>query len=116
MVRCQKYIEIIEEEKLLDNTAAVGNQILSSLVQFEKKYPGFVTNARGMGMFLALDLPDTETRNACLKSFYKNHMLTLASGARSLRLRPTLSMSKEEGKEFINRIETTFDEMFASRK
>jgi len=116
MVRCQKYIHIIKEDKLLENTAIVGAQILSSLVEFEKKFPGIVTNARGRGMFMAIDLPDTETRNLALKAFYQHNMLTLASGARSLRLRPALSMTSEEGKEFIRRMEHTFKDMFINVK
>jgi len=113
MVRCHKYIEIINEEKLLENTVTVGSQILSSLVEFEKKFPGIVTNARGRGMFMAIDLPDTETRNKAMKAFYEHNMLTLASGTRSLRLRPALSMTQDEGKEFIKRMEQTFNDMFS---
>ncbi len=113
MVRCKKYIEIIEEDHLLENAATVGAAILSSLVEFEKKFPGIVTNARGRGMFMAVDLPDTETRNRALKAFYDHNMLTLASGTRSLRLRPALSMSKAEGQEFIKRMENTFLDMFS---
>jgi len=112
MVRCQKYIEIILEDKLLDNAAQVGEQILASLVEFEKKFPGIVTNARGRGMFMAIDLPDTETRNKAIKEFYEHNMLTLSSGTRSLRLRPALSMTKEEGHEFIKRMDKTFHHMF----
>jgi len=112
MVRCQKYIEIILEDKLLDNAAQVGEQILASLVEFEKKFPGIVTNARGRGMFMAIDLPDTETRNKAIKEFYEHNMLTLSSGTRSLRLRPALSMTKEEGYEFIKRMDKTFHHMF----
>jgi 4-aminobutyrate aminotransferase-like enzyme len=48
MVRCQKYIEIIEEEKLLANVEKVGNEILNGLIEFEKKFPGIITNARGL--------------------------------------------------------------------
>jgi acetylornithine/succinyldiaminopimelate/putrescine aminotransferase len=67
-------------------------------------------------MFMALDLPDTETRNKAMKAFYEHNMLTLSSGSRSIRLRPTLSMTSEEGLEFIKRMEMTFTDMFHTKE
>jgi acetylornithine/succinyldiaminopimelate/putrescine aminotransferase len=67
-------------------------------------------------MFMALDLPDTETRNKAMKAFYEHNMLTLSSGSRSIRLRPTLSMTAEEGLEFIKRMEMTFTDMFHTKE
>ena len=64
-------------------------------------------------MYLAIDLPDTESRNKALKSFYDHDMLTLASGSRSVRIRAALSLSLDEAKEYIKRMENTFTDMFA---
>jgi len=111
MVRCQKIIEIINEEKYVENAEKVGRFLLQELVRLEIKFPQ-LSNARGRGMYLAIDLPDTETRNKALKSFYEHDMLTLASGSRSVRIRAALSLSLEEGKEFIKRMENTFTDMF----
>ena len=80
------------------------------LLSFEQQYPQ-LSNARGSGMFLAIDLTDTETRNRVLRSFYDHDMLSLASGSRSLRFRPALSMTKEEAHELLRRMQKTFDDL-----
>jgi L-lysine 6-transaminase len=110
MVRCQRYIEIIEQEHLLENATKVGQHLLNGLIQLEKKFP--VTNARGKGMFLAIDLPDTDTRNKVLKSFYDHGCLSLSCGPRSVRLRPPLSMTIDEATELLKRFESTFADMW----
>jgi len=115
MVRCQRYIEIIEEDKILQNATEVGDVLLRGFISFEKEFTE-VTHARGKGMFLALDLPDTKTRDAALTAFSEHNMLTLASGNRSVRIRPALTMTKKEAEEFIRRMETTFKDMFNEGK
>jgi len=111
MVRCTKIIEIINKENILENTKKIGEILLAGTIAFEKEFPQ-VTNARGRGTFLAFDLPDTETRNKAMSSFYEHKMLTLSSGHRSVRIRPALNMSEDEAKEFLKRIEKTFIDMF----
>jgi len=111
MVRCQRFIEIIEEEKAIENAAVVGEFLLQKFVEFESKFSQ-ITNSRGRGMFLALDLPDNETRNRAMKAFSDHDMLTLASGHRSIRIRPALNMTKEDASEFCKRMEKTFVDMF----
>lgn len=114
MVRCTKIIEIINKENILENTKKIGEILLAGTIAFEKEFPQ-VTNARGRGTFLAFDLPDTETRNKAMKSFYEHNMLTLSSGHRSVRIRPALNMSEDEAKEFLKRIEKTFIDMFKTK-
>eukprot|EP01116_Phalansterium_solitarium_P006508 TRINITY_DN18833_c0_g1_i1.p1 TRINITY_DN18833_c0_g1~~TRINITY_DN18833_c0_g1_i1.p1 ORF type:complete len:446 (-),score=173.75 TRINITY_DN18833_c0_g1_i1:382-1719(-) len=111
MVRCQRYIEIIEEENLLDRVTQTGKQLLDGLIAFEGRFP--VTNARGKGAFVALDLPDTEVRNKLLGSFYEHGMLALSSGTRSVRFRGPLTMTSDEISELLRRIEKTFSDMWA---
>lgn len=110
MVRCQRYIEIIEEENLLELTEQTGKQMLEGLIKLESKFP--VTNARGRGTFTAIDLPDPDVRNACLRSFYDHGMLALSSGTHSIRFRPTLTMTPDEVDELLRRIEKTFADMW----
>src|SRR5438132_8076616 len=58
MVRCTKYLEIIAEEKLVENARVVGDYLLGRLRELTQEFPGLVTNVRGRGLFTALDLPD----------------------------------------------------------
>ena len=105
MVRCQRYVEIIEEQDLLTNATRVGGHILDGFKGLEESYPGKVTNARGRGMFVAFDLPDGDIRNQTLKSMLDADVLGLASGERSIRFRPNLALTREEADEGLARLD-----------
>ncbi|MFQ5792278.1 MAG: L-lysine 6-transaminase [Acidobacteriota bacterium] len=96
MVRSGRYLEIIEEESLLDNARDVGAHLLSRLQQLRDEFPHTVSNVRGRGLMCAFDLPDGEARDRFRQEAYKNHMLILGCGARSIRFRPTLTVTREE--------------------
>jgi len=105
MVRSQRIIEVIEEDGLLANAAAVGAHLREGFVELERLFPGKVTNGRGRGLFLAFDLPDTETRNRTLKALNDSDVLGLASGHRAVRMRPPLVLSRAEADLGLRRIE-----------
>jgi L-lysine 6-transaminase len=104
MVRCQRFVEIIEEEDLIAGSSAVGAALLAGLQGLEAAFPGKVTNARGRGMFCAVDLPDGETRDKSLRALNDHDVLALSSGVRAIRLRPALSLTTEEAAEGVRRI------------
>ena len=95
MVRCEKFIEVIESEGLLDQASRVGAELLAGLESLAQD-SGLVDNPRGRGLFLAFDLPDTEVRNRMLEGLHSEHLLALPSGQRSIRFRPPILLSSEE--------------------
>jgi L-lysine 6-transaminase len=95
MVRCARYLEIMHEEKLVENAAMVGGVFLDLLQELEAEFPQ-VTNARGRGLLLAFDLPDTETRNRVRQACWDSGFATLACGPRSVRFRPALIFSEAD--------------------
>ena len=113
MVRCQRILEVIEEDALLDNAARVGEHLVTGLRRFEALFPGQVTNARGRGLFVAFDLPDGETRGRTLKALNAADVLGLASGERAIRMRPPLVLSMAEADEGLRRIEKALAAVFA---
>jgi 4-aminobutyrate aminotransferase-like enzyme len=58
MVRATKYLQIIDEENLLENTRIVGDHLLAKLNDLRDKYAGKVTNSRGRGVMCAFRPPD----------------------------------------------------------
>jgi L-lysine 6-transaminase len=101
MVRFGRYLEIIEEEKLVERSRQVGSYLLAELERLQEENPGRISNARGRGLMCAFDLPDAETRDRFKKLAFENGMLILGSGQRSIRFRPTLSVGKEEVEQGI---------------
>lgn len=111
MVRSQRYFEIIDEEKLVDNAATVGAYFLGELNRFQAEFPKLVSNVRGRGLMCAFDLPDGDTRKKALAAFMQQNMLVLASGTRSARFRPPLNLSMDEAAEAIRRMEKALEEL-----
>jgi L-lysine 6-transaminase len=96
MVRCTRYIELIEREDLVSNAARVGNDVLRSLEALARELPSLVSNVRGRGLMCAFDLPTTELRDRAKKAIFDEKVIMLASGARSLRYRPVLDFNKAD--------------------
>ena len=94
MIRCQRYLEIIEEENLLLNVTEVGAYFLRRLSQWAQERER-ISNVRGLGLMIAFDLPDTQWRDKMKKEIYKNGAIMLSCGATSMRIRPHLDFKKE---------------------
>jgi L-lysine 6-transaminase len=93
MVRCARYLQIIKEDRLVDNVVWVGKVFLEGLQAIEADFD-MVTNARGRGFLLAIDFPNTAQRSRVRKACWEAGLATLACGPRSLRFRPTLTFSE----------------------
>jgi L-lysine 6-transaminase len=105
MVRCQRFVEIIEEDDLLDNAAEMGRRLLAGLRQLEQVFPGKLTASRGRGLFAAVDLPSTELRDRALRVMNEHDLMVLPCGELSLRFRPALVITADEVDEGMRRME-----------
>jgi L-lysine 6-transaminase len=113
MVRCQRYLEIIEEEKLVENAASVGAYLLSQLESAQARMPEVLSNARGRGLMCAVDFADTETRNRVADTAYEMGMIILPCGHRSLRFRPPLDITRAEVDEAMTILLKAVDHVLA---
>lgn len=100
MVRFQKYLEIIEEENLVENASRVGEHLLNSILEIEKTNH-FVTASRGKGLMCAFDLPNTHARNEVISACYNNGLMILPCGTHSIRFRPPLNITTAQIDEGI---------------
>lgn len=96
MVRCQRYLEIMAEERLLENAATRGAELLAGLEALAKEFPEHASNARGKGLMCAFDLRDGALRDAVIQNAYEDGMMIIGCGPNSIRFRPPLVVSKEE--------------------
>ncbi|MDQ1264927.1 MAG: L-lysine 6-transaminase [Bacteroidota bacterium] len=105
MARATRYLELIEEESMVENARIQGEYLLSRLEGFANEFPDLVSNPRGKGLFCAFDLPDTAIRNKIRERVYDNGLLILPCGSRSLRFRSALNVTRkllEEGLDIIH--------------
>lgn len=112
MYRAKKIFEVIEEENLVENAAKMGTLLQDTLRGFEKKYPGFISNARGLGLYCAFDLPDSASRDAIVNSAMDEGLIVLKCGTHTIRFRPPLNVSAEE----IEKAGAILDEAIAAVK
>ncbi len=113
MVRFMKFLEIIEEEKLVDNAAQVGEYLLGRLREVESEFPQLVSNSRGLGLFCAFDLPSFEKRLELRKRVFEKNLLLIGCGERTIRFRPPLNLSRSEADEGVEIIKKSLAEMKA---
>src|SRR5215469_4109569 len=93
-VRSTHYLRIIEEEKLVANARDKGQEFLEGLQALSRKHSA-LTAARGRGLMLAFNLPDTARRDAFWKGCYELGLLVIRCGDRSIRLRPVLDLKDD---------------------
>src|SRR5262249_17247476 len=105
MVRCTRILEIVESERLVDNAAQRGRELVAGLETIARRFEGFVTNARGAGLMCAIDFPDPSVRDAVIRHAVAERMIVLKSGKRAVRFRPSLNVSSADVAEGIRRLE-----------
>ena len=96
MVRFTIYLEVIEQEGLVQKSYENGKYLLSSIESLENEFTGLISNARGKGLWCAYDLPDGHTRDKLASLIQDEGAIILGSGHQSIRFRPHLNISKKE--------------------
>jgi L-lysine 6-transaminase len=106
MVRSRRLLELIESGGLIEAAGARGASFLRGLEGLAAAHPDTVTNARGRGLMLAVDLPGPAFRDAVIADLReRQHILVLACGSRGIRFRPALSVSEDEISEALTALD-----------
>lgn len=90
-------LEIMENEKLIDNAAQVGNFLIEEL----HKLPG-IKEIRGRGLMIGIEFEESikEVRS---KLLFEEKVFTGVAGTNTIRLLPPLCLTMDEAKEFLTR-------------
>ncbi len=106
MVRFTLYLEVIEQEGLVEEAADNGKYVMDKLHELQGRYEHIVSNSRGKGLFCAFDLPDGIVRDKLVGLIADEGALMLGCGTKTIRFRPHLNISLDEidvGFEMIDR-------------
>ena len=103
MVRCQRFLDIIEAEGLGENAAVRGVELLAGLRTLARETGGF-SNVRGVGSLIAFTLPSAGERDALMASLAAQKVMALKSGASSIRFRLPLVIAADEILELLSRV------------
>ena len=93
-------LEVIENEKLMANAEAIGNYWMKELANFPS-----ILAIRGKGLMIGFDLP--ESLSSLRKELlFKHHLFTGEAKPNTIRLLPSLAISKNEADFFLEALST----------
>ncbi|MGB9002413.1 MAG: aminotransferase class III-fold pyridoxal phosphate-dependent enzyme [Nitrosotalea sp.] len=98
-------IQVIKRDKLLENATKMGNLLRKGLQEFVGKKG--VIDVRGLGLMIGLEFDTRAHRERKLAKLFKNGLLTLGAGQKSLRIIPPLVITKdqiEQGLSIMNQV------------
>jgi len=88
-------VEVMENEKLIDNATVVGTFLLEELAGIRA-----ITDIRGRGLMIGFDLPE-ELKNVRSNLLFKHHIFTGEAKPNTIRLLPSLALTIDEAKIFL---------------
>ncbi len=94
MMRCERVIDIIVQDKLLDNAVTMGSFLQRLLGDLSREH-GQVSNVRGRGLWAAFDLPTPEERDRLVRTCFEEELIVLPCGTRTVRMRPALDVGAD---------------------
>lgn len=106
MVRATKILQIVKEDQLCENAAAMGIYLQENLKSLSSKFDK-MSNVRGRGLLTAFDFPSKEMRDAFLKKGMEHNVLFLGCGSSTIRFRPALCIEKkhiDQGMDVMEKI------------
>ena len=109
MARTTIYLEIIRDEELIEKAEVTGKHLLYRIQALQDEFGGYISNARGRGLLCAFDLPSSDDRNRIIDIIMDNGALILGCGERTIRFRPSLTISTEEIDRGIKIIERSIN-------
>jgi 4-aminobutyrate aminotransferase len=100
-----KTIEIIEKEKLIDNANVIGSYIMKRFKEMQEKYPEKIVDVRGLGLMIGVEFKDERQRDTVVQKAFKDKLLLLGCGVKTLRIAPPLIIKEDEASQGISVIE-----------
>lgn len=91
-----KTIEIIEKEKLMKNAKKMGKYFMKRLKELKEKYPEKILDVRGLGLMIGIEIVNEKLRDKIVKEAFKQGLLLLGCGFRSIRIAPPLIINESE--------------------
>ncbi len=116
-----RILEVIQNEKLMDNARQVGDALKAGLERLIRRYRGVFRGVRGLGLMLgaelAPDIPnlpgDTHKTQAVrfVNLLHAAGLLAIPAGAQIVRFLPPLNLRPTEGEEGLKIVESVVDKL-----
>jgi len=100
-----KVIQVIKRDRLLENATKMGHILKGGLMEMVGKKG--VTDVRGLGLMVGVEFDSTIRRDKKLVELFKQGLMTLGAGQKSMRIIPPLIITKEqihEGLDIMHKV------------
>jgi acetylornithine/N-succinyldiaminopimelate aminotransferase len=91
-------VEVIEQEKLIQNAAETGKYLMNELQQISQ-----LQNVRGRGLMIGFDVPE-ELKDLRKNLLWKHKIFTGEAKPNVIRLLPSLALRKKDADQFLEAI------------
>ena len=105
MATGSRIIEVIKRDKLLDNATKRGLELMKGLSETIGK--DGIKSVQGLGLMIGIEFDTSKRRDKIVNDLFKNRLLIMGAGKKSLRLIPPLILSKdqvEKGLTILNKV------------
>jgi acetylornithine aminotransferase/acetylornithine/N-succinyldiaminopimelate aminotransferase len=115
-----KILEIIERDHLADHATEMGEFIKTSLIKLQQRFPSCITDVRGLGLMLGIELAaehpawpgDGPTPSLhMVNQLHDAGMITIPAGPRVVRLLAPLNLKREEAEECLRILTDIFQQL-----
>ncbi|MCX6136709.1 MAG: aminotransferase class III-fold pyridoxal phosphate-dependent enzyme, partial [Ignavibacteriales bacterium] len=113
MVRATRILQIVEEERLVENARVQGEFLLKEIATLAEEFPDLVSNVRGRGLMCAIDLDGSLNRDQLRQKAYEEGLIIIGCGDRTIRFRPPLTIQQNELEEGLKIIRKALGELNA---
>jgi len=113
MVRSTHILEVMRDEKLVENSRERGIYLAKRLQEIQTQFPELVSNARGLGLMCSFDLSGKSQQMSFRTKCFENNLIILGCGERSIRFRPPLNITDQELDEGLQVVEKVLNLMMS---
>lgn len=96
---------VMRRDQLVAHTEAVGGELVRALEGLCERHPAQLSQARGLGTFAAIDLPDGARRDQVVDGLRRIGVEAGGSGDRSIRFRPALVFASRHVDELVEALD-----------
>ena len=102
--------DIMEKEKLVENSAAMGALFKKKLNTLQEKYSEYITEVRGEGLLIGIELK-SEIAKKVFTGLHERKMLTSLCKGLTIRVAPPLNITEHEIDLFVSALDSTLKQL-----
>lgn len=104
-------LDVIGDEKFLQEVNRKGELLTSRLKQLQKKFPEHITDVRGKGLIIGAEF--TEAPKELIQKARENGLLIITAGKSTVRFVPPLTITDDEIEQGLSIFEKAVEDVYA---